>query len=251
MRRYSALLVEDSEPCVTVLRDYLSRLPLFCLPVVAQSTNEACSLLIERKFDVVFLDIIQSEGSGRAVLDALPRQLPVIVTSSDPSYAAECYDLDVADYLVKPYSFPRFTRAVNRALGVQVAANILADRQSVYLKVGRMVQRFDYETIDFAEAYGIYTKIWYNQKTVVVNETISALENRLPKEQFMRVHKSYIVNLSKVTMYAHANVWIGTAKIPIGLLHRPRFEGFFRLADKLCTHGQKDRQAMKPAIIGS
>lgn len=235
MRKHIALLVDDNAACVAVLRDYLSRLPIFCLPVVARSINEAYSLLIECKFDVVFLDIIQSGGSGREVLDALPRQSPVIVTTSDPSFAAECYDLDVADYLVKPYSFPRFTRAVNRALGVQVSANILADRQSVYLKVGRVVQRFDYETIDFVEAYGIYTKIWYNQKAVVVNETISTLENRLPNEQFMRVHKSYIVNLTKVTTYAHANIWIETTKIPVGKLHRTKFDGFFQSLETIET----------------
>lgn len=235
MRKHIALLVDTNESCVAVLRDYLSRLPLFCPPVVAKSVNEACSLLIERKFDVVFLDIMQFGGSGREVLDALPRQSPVIVTTSDPSFAVECYDLDVADYLLKPYPFPRFIRAVNRALGVQVAASILADRQSVYLKVGRVVQRFNYETIDFLEAYGIYTKIWYNQKAVVVNETISTLENRLPNDQFMRVHKSYIVNLTKVTTYAHAHIWVETTKIPVGKMHRTKFDGFFQSLETIET----------------
>ena len=232
MRRHTALLVDDSDPCTTTLREYMARLPIFCLPVIARSINEACSLLIDRRFDVIFLDVIQPNLSGIAAIEALPRQSPVIVTTSDPSFAAECYDLDITDYLVKPYSFPRFTRAVNRALGVDVATNILANRQCIYLKVGRTVQRFDYEAIEFVEAYGIYTKIWYNQKAIVVNETISALESRLPDEQFMRIHKSYIVNLFKITTYAHANVWVGVTKVPIGQLHRPKFEGFFNLLDK-------------------
>ena len=232
MRRRSVLIVDDKESCVALLEAHIARLPFFCPPVVVGTVGSALNLLLEEEFDIVFLDIILPDLAGLDVLKALPRQSPIVITTADPSFAAECYDLNISDYLVKPHSFQRFIRSVNRALGVQFTTHTLADNQSIYLKVGRTIQRFDYEAIDLIEAYGIYTKIWYNQKAIVVNETISALEARLPVDIFMRIHKSYIVNLPKVTSYTHANLWIEATKVPIGALHRTKFEGFFHLLDK-------------------
>ncbi|WP_234733774.1 LytR/AlgR family response regulator transcription factor [Tellurirhabdus bombi] len=232
MKQRQCLIVEDSPSSVSLLKEYIARLPFFLPPAVCGTVAEALSFIQQQPFDLIFLDINLPDQSGIELLHSFPRPLPVIVTTANANYAVDSYDLDVADYLLKPFTFQRFTRALNRALGVRFVNNSLIEQEFVYLKIGHTVQRFDYADIDFIQAYGIYCKISSSQKISVVNDAISNLENNLPKQQFLRIHKSYIINLSKISSYTYRNVTIGNNKIPIGAAYRDRFEGFLRLLDR-------------------
>ncbi|GAB3251591.1 LytTR family DNA-binding domain-containing protein [Larkinella harenae] len=201
-------------------------------PQVCSTAQEATVLLQQQEFNLFVLDINLPDQSGLDLIRSFPKVPPVIVTTAHTEYAVESFDMDVADYLLKPFTFTRFTKAVNRALSIQVDQNSLADDDFVFLKVGHAMQRFDYDAIDYVQAFGTYSKVYSNQKVIVVNETISHLETLLPKQQFLRIHKSYLMNLSKINSYSYRNVFIGSAKIPLGASYREKFEGFLTLLDK-------------------
>ncbi|KAA9349637.1 LytR/AlgR family response regulator transcription factor [Larkinella humicola] len=232
MKYRQCLIVDDSDSAVAILQEYLARLPFFMPPQVSGTVRDATSLLQQQHFDLILLDISLPDQMGLDLLRSFPKPLSVIVTTANPDFAVESYDLDVADYLLKPFSFNRFIRAVNRALGVQLAQNSLTEDRFIFLKVGHAMQRFDYDAIEYIQAFGTYCKVMINQKVVVVNEIISNLENLLPRHKFLRIHKSYLLNLSKINSYNYRTIFVGTAKIPLGASYRDKFEGFLNLLDK-------------------
>lgn len=224
-----AMIVDDDDASVALLTEYLSQLPFFAKPAVCQTVPEALSILSHQAFDLILLDIHLPGLSGMDFLKALPTRQPVVVTTSSPEYAVETYDLNVADFLLKPFTLPRFLRAVGRATHLHLAQNTLTDLNAIFLKIGRKVQRFNFEEIEFIEAYGIYSKVCSNGQVVVVNESISTLEGQLPGTSFLRIHKSYLINLSKVASYDVKQVRIGSAKIPIGETYKEQFQAFLNL----------------------
>jgi DNA-binding LytR/AlgR family response regulator len=228
-RNRSVLLVEDDESAILVIQSYLNRLPFFAKPTICSCAGEMFNFLNSQEFDLLLLDMYLPDLSGMDVLQSIPSRPPTIVTTADPVFAVDCYDLDVADYLVKPFSFQRFVRAINRALKVQFTPNSLTDNQAVYLKIGRSIQRFQYDQIEYIEAFGVYSKIWQNGRATIVNEPISVLEGHLPNERFLRIHKSYIIGLASLNSYSHSNLIIGSTRVPLGSAYRPKFEGFLRL----------------------
>jgi DNA-binding LytR/AlgR family response regulator len=232
MKYRQCLIVDDSESAVAILEEYLARLPFFMPPQVCGTVRDATYLLQQQHFDLILLDINLPDQTGLDLLRSFSRPLSVIVTTASVESAVDSYDLNVADYLLKPFSFARFTRAINRALGVHLEQNSLTEEQFIFLKVGHSIQRFDYESIDYIQAFGTYCKVFINQKVIVVNEIISHLENQLPKQKFLRIHKSYLMNLSKINSYNYRNIFVGTTKIPLGASYREKFEGFLSLIDK-------------------
>jgi DNA-binding LytR/AlgR family response regulator len=232
MKNYLPLIVEDDESSTSILSEFLQKLPFLQKPVVCKTAFEALGELNQNLFDMVFLDMHLPDLSGEELLQLFPKRLPTIITTSDPNFAVNCFDCDVADYLMKPFSFLRCVRAVNRALEMNVADNSVADSHSIFLKAGRQLKQFHYKDIDYVEAFGIYSKLIGHQQVTVVNETITSLEQRLPKRSFARVQKSYIVNVEKIAAYDTKYLQLGTAKIPIGLAYRNSLQGFWSLLDK-------------------
>ena len=232
MKNYRCLIVDDSPPSATGLQTYLSQLPFFLPAPVCPSPAHALAQLQKETFDLIFLDMPFPDPSAIRLLQATPKLLPIVVTSELTNFAADCYDLNITDYLLKPYSFPRFLRAINRALAVQYAPNRFVNPQGVFLKVGRHIQRFLYEEISYVEALASYSKVYDAHKVEVINESISSLEISLPQDRFIRVHKSFIVNVAKITTCSQRHVGVGSVQIPLGASYRERFEGFLSLLDK-------------------
>ncbi|GAB3913262.1 LytTR family DNA-binding domain-containing protein [Larkinella knui] len=232
MNLQKCLIVDDSAKAGTELRDYITRLPFFLPPDVCTSITEALGLLRQKSYTLVCLNVHQTGLAGLDLIRSFVKQVPVIVTSAYAEFAVDSFDLGIVDYLLKPFTFLRFTRAVNRALSVQFSPGMATGYPFIFLKTGHTFQRFDYVDIDYVQAYGIYCKIAGQQKVVAVNDTISNLEQVLPRQQFIRIHKSYIVNLAKVTSYSYRSISVGTQQIPLGAAYRERFQGFLNLLGK-------------------
>jgi len=228
------IIVEDSEASILILREYIKNIPFFEIRCICSSYVEAFTHLASEEFDLLFLDMHLPGGSGLQLLNSPLSLPPTIVTTSSAEYAVNTYETGrVTDYLLKPYTFERLLMAINRALSIKVSANSLTEEKFFFIKAGRKIQRFDFSMIDYIEAYGIYSKIISDGQVVVVNEMISALGEKLEKQPtFMRVHKSFIVNLGKITSYDHHDLWIKTIKIPIGNAYRPKLENFMKLFSK-------------------
>ncbi|MGM9506444.1 LytR/AlgR family response regulator transcription factor [Larkinella sp. GY13] len=232
MNLQKCLIVDDSAKAGTELRDYITQLPFFLPPDVCHSVTEALGLLRQKSYNLVCLDMHRPGLNGFDLIGSFSKHVPVIVTSTNAEYAVDSFDLGIVDYVLKPFTFLRFTRAVNRALSVRLTPGSQTGYPFIFLKTGHTFQRFDYADIDYVQAYGIYCKIAGQQKIVAVNDTISNLENVLPRQQFLRVHKSYIVNLSKITSYSYRSISVGSQQIPLGAAYRERFQGFLGLLGK-------------------
>lgn len=232
MRNYLPLIVEDTQSSASVLNEFLQKLPFFEKPIVCTTALEALGILKTNAVDVLFLDVHLPDLPGLDLLKMLPKHPPSVITTSDPNFAVECFDCDIADYLLKPFSFQRLVRAVNRALEMRVSESSVSDAHSIFLKVGRQLRQFHFKEIDHVEAFGIYSKVYNHHQVTVVNEAITSLEQRLPKRYFARVQKSYIVNVEKITSYDTKHLLIGTSKIPIGIAYRDSLQGFWGLLEK-------------------
>lgn len=233
MVNISSLIVEDDTDAVQLLQHFISRLPFFSPSDVVTSGAAALKALIKKEYQLVFLDIHLPDFNGKSLIESLPKRPEIIVTTVSPDFATDFYDLDVADYLVKPFEFPRFLRAVNRALkSTKINPGSVSDDSSIYLKVGRKVQSFAYHSIDYVEAYGIYCKIWTTTGMTVVNEPITVLIERLPDRYFVRVHKSYLIHVEKITSYDHRQIELAKVKIPIGVSYKPQLYGLLELLNK-------------------
>ncbi|WP_338873086.1 LytTR family DNA-binding domain-containing protein [Spirosoma sp. SC4-14] len=229
MTIHNCLLIEDSEFDSKFLSHQLQQIGLFEIDV-CKNLEDATIKIREKLYDLIFLDINLSAESGLAIFDIFDRLPPVIIHSSYSEYAAETYDIDsIVDFLVKPIEPKRLKKALNRALANRFAENSIIEKDFAFFKVARKVMRFDYEHISYITAYGVYSKIFYKNQVTLVNEPISVLEKVLPRNQFRRVHKSYIINIHKVTGFDHKSFYVGNDQIPIGISYRPQLEGLFRL----------------------
>lgn len=235
MKNRHCLVVEDSQPYILLLQNYLKKVPFFSHVSSCDSVGEAYEILSSEKIDLLILDIELSDVSGLSLLRGLPSSNlpPTILISSHTEYAVESYEIGVAvDFIKKPFDFERFLLALNRALNIQIQKSSYSEPNFILLKKGRILQRFNYEEIKFIEAYGIYTKIYTYKGIEVVNENISSLEKKLSNYKFSRVHKSYIVNTDKITSVDNKSFWIQEQQVPIGRFYRPQFEAIFQLFDK-------------------
>ena len=222
------LLIDDEPPALKVLSSYISNID--GLEIVAQCKNaiEALDVLRQKTVDVIFLDIKMPKILGTDFLKNLSHPPKVIFVTAYRDYAVDGYELDAVDYLVKPVSFERFFRAItklNRLVG-QVAprATINAKENSdgfVYLKVGRDMKKVFLDDIVYVEGWKDYVKVFLaNNKTILVRQSISATENLLSDHMFLRVHRSFVVSLDKVTGYNGVSVQLATKEIPIGRLYK-------------------------------
>lgn len=235
MKIRHCLIVEDSAPFVLLIKSYLKRIPFFNMISSCGSVAEAFEILGTDKIDLMILDVELSDVSGMTLLRGLSATSipPTILISSHGEYAVESYAIGIAvDFIKKPFDFDRFLLALNRALNIHVLKNSYSNQNSILLKKGRVLQKFNYDEINFIEAYGIYTKICTNKGIDVVNENISSLERKLDQHKFARVHKSYIINTEKITNVDNKSFWINEQHIPIGRFYKPQFDAIFQLFDK-------------------
>ena len=222
------LLIDDEPPALKVLAKYISSLN--DMEIVGQCRNaiEALGVLRHKTVDVIFLDIKMPRIIGTEFLKNLANPPKVIFVTAYREYAIDGFELDAVDYLVKPVSFERFIKAItklNRTMGREGSlspANEVPDPSAfIYLKVDRDMKKIFVNEIEYIESWKDYLKIFLTEgRHFVVKRTISAIENILSDHKFIRVHRSYLVSLSKISGYNGLAVQIGQNEIPIGRLYK-------------------------------
>ena len=238
-RKFNALILEDDSMVVEQLVGFLHQTDLFEQPYVCQSTMQAIMALQHQPTDLLLLDMELPDMPSLELLRLFPNHSPVIAISAHPKYAVDCYDYDINDFISKPLSYSRFMRGLRRTVlktpivvdapatssvpmvpqHLPVTSKPKASSSNptyLYLKTGRKMERFVHDDILYLEAYGIYSKLITTKGTIVINELLSHLQEQLNMYQFMRVHKSYMVNLNQVTQFTTNTIWLSTYKIPIG-----------------------------------
>jgi len=189
---------------------------------------EALDVLNQRTVDVIFLDIKMPKILGTEFLKNLSHPPKVIFVTAYRDYAVEGYELDAVDYLVKPVSFERFFKAItklNRMMGKETISASVDYKSNpeafVYLKVDKDMKKIFVNDIVYIESWKDYIKLFLvNGKNLVVKQTITAMENLLSEHKFMRVHRSYMVSINKISGYNGISVQLETKEIPIGRLYK-------------------------------
>src|SRR6185436_4350205 len=221
------LLIDDEPPALKILASYISNIN--GLEIVGQCKNalEALDVLNQHTVDVIFLDIKMPKILGTEFLKNLSHPPKVIFVTAYRDYAVEGYELDAVDYLVKPVSFERFIKAiskVNRMMGREAFAitdNKPTEEPFVYLKVDRDMKKVFLNEILYIESWKDYVKLFLsNGKTLLVKQSISSMETLLSDHKFLRVHRSYMVSLNKISGYNGLSVQLDTKEIPIGRLYK-------------------------------
>lgn len=228
MNRINCLAVDDDEAALDVIEHMISRVHFLHLLKRCENPFEAIELIEEEKTDLLFLDIAMPELNGIQLLKSLKSRPQVIVTTAYRDYSLECYDLNVTDYLLKPFDFDRFLKAVNKTSN-QIARSF---RQKtlhpripgyIFVKCDYKLVKINVEDILYVEGLKDYIKIFTRQKLILTLMSMSAIEMKLPADEFVRIHRSYIISVSKIDYISRHRVVIGEKFIPISLPYRERF----------------------------
>ena len=223
----------DDEPLATdLLRDYVGRLPKLDLVGLFNSPTQALSQLQQTPVHVLFLDIQMPGLSGFDFLRPLPQQPKVIFTTAFGEHALESYEFDVLDFIVKPISFERFLRSVGKiyrfipATTGLTEANETEESQKAYqyFKVNKEMVNVYLEDILWIESLRDYIRIYTVSTTLESYMRISYMEAKLPADQFMRVHKSFIISLHHIQAISATCVRINTVEISIGRLYKAQLD---------------------------
>lgn len=216
-RTLSCLIVDDEPSARDVISRYIEDTP-HCSEVGSCSNAiEAMEFLEDHRVDVIFLDINMPKLSGISFLKSLDHPPAVIITSAYEDYALEGYELDVVDYLLKPFSFERFLKAVNK---VKNHIDDSISHSKLSIKTDGKIYKVDPADILYIEAMGDYVSIHTKENKRITHNTLKKLEKLLPAGQFIRVHKSYIVNVGHIDYLEGNTISIGKTTVPIGGTYR-------------------------------
>lgn len=193
MNRYKCIIIEDEPLAQNVLKKYIGDHPSLELVAVFGDALEAQAILNQQNIHLLFLDINLPKLSGINFIKTLVESPLVIFTTAYPEFAVEGFELNAIDYLLKPFSFERFLKAVNKAierLSTSHQSNEGKRAPFIFLKADKKIHKVDLESIHYIEAVGDYMKVVTDSGQLIINETMKKLQEELPERSFIRVHKS-------------------------------------------------------------
>lgn len=230
MKTMNCIVVDDDEMSRLVVKQCISRIDFLEVTAEFESAVEASKAIHDLKVDLIFLDVEMPEMSGLEFIQSLTNIPQVIIISSKSNYAAEAFDYNVTDYLVKPVEFGRLLKAAEKAHSIHqnirmTVGNLGAGLPEFFIKVDSRYVRLDPKAIDFIEAQADYVTIHTDYgKRYTILSTMKAIESKLGGGEFARIHRSYIVRLGKIKEIEENLVAIGDGKkvLPISRSYRER-----------------------------
>jgi DNA-binding LytR/AlgR family response regulator len=227
MNKFSCLLVDDEPPALEILNHYIRETPVLHVVKECHHAMAAFEFLQQHQVDLIFLDVQMPRLLGTELLRSLPHAPKVIFTTAYRDYAVEGFELGAVDYLLKPYSFDRFLRAVHKVLDLEQRiapspATILSKQSDrfLYVRADRKMVKVMVDEIRYIESLKDYVRIFVNDQQIITKQTITALEEMLPENEFMRIHRSFIVAVKKVDSYDHHSVFVSKTELPVGPLYK-------------------------------
>lgn len=217
----NCIVVDDDEMSRKVVVHFIEKTNFLQLTKEFDNGIDATRYLDEEHVDIIFLDVQMPEMSGMDFINALEKDIDVILITSEQKYAVEAFEKKVTDYLVKPIEYSRFVQAAEKALkNVEIKRAAAGQRKEFYVRADAKIVRIAYEKILFVEALADYVIIQTEAKKHIVHFTMKGIANRLPEEEFVRTHRSYIVNLDKIEALEDNSILIGEKYIPIGASYK-------------------------------
>lgn len=227
----TALIIDDEPLAHQIIETYAKNLDFLDIVGNCHRATEAYAVLEKQQVDLIFLDINMPELMGLDFLRTLTNQPRVIITSAFEEYAIESFELQVSDYLLKPFRFARFLRAVNKVrgeLGADAGTTSGTTQQGnpnddgyLFIKVDRQYRRLELTDILYLESYGNYVKVWTGPEFHLTTRTLHSLASELPTADFLKIHKSFVVQKTKVD-YLEGNqlVMKNGQSLPVGKMQR-------------------------------
>lgn len=232
-KKIICLAVDDEPPALEILKKYITSVHTLELAGTCADAIEANNFLRQNPVDLIFLDIKMPELLGTDFLKTLKNPPKVIFTTAYRKFAVEGFELDAVDYLLKPVSFERFLKAVNKMMELQLlSSNSLSSPEpvqdngadSIYFRSERKMVKVAMDDILYVESLKDYIKVVTKNKTIVTKNAISSLEENLPKNNFLRIHRSFIVAINKIDSYSTELIEIGKQELPISRMYRYEVE---------------------------
>lgn len=239
----SCFIIDDEPLALGLIESYVRKTPFLELTGKFHSAVEATQAVRETPPDVIFLDIQMAEMNGMEFASIVPPQSRIIFTTAFQQYALESYKVNALDYLLKPFGYADFLQAANKALQwfeMNRKANMQSAPQTVkngniFVKTDYKLMQIETDSILYIEGLKDYVKIYVENmdKPVVSHITMKTLEEILPQQQFLRIHRSYIVNTAKIKEIEHNRILFGKTRIPISDGYKEAFQKFLekRLID--------------------
>lgn len=219
MTKITCAIVEDDIISLRMIEGMIEKTGFLSIQGSFTSPSEAVPWLVANPVDILFLDMELPEFNGIELLRCLIYKPDVIVISANPSFAIDAFEFSVTDFLLKPLKdYSRFLRAVNKVISKSKATPSV-ENESLFIKVDSLLQKLNTHDILWIEAYGDYVKITTEEKVYTVYSTLKKVEERLP-DMFVRVHRSYIVNIAKIVNIDPNNLVINKKIIPISSSYR-------------------------------
>lgn len=216
----NAIAIDDEPIALDVVKSHAAKVPFITLQATFTNAFDAIRYLQQNKIDLIFLDIKMPDINGMDLLNSLSNPPMVIFTTAYSEHAVKSFELDAIDYLLKPFSLPRFLKACNKAMEIyDLRARPEGTKQpsSIFIKDGYQQIKTQVEEILYLEASGNYTILHLeNNKSLSTRVPIAEMLNLLPEKSFIRVHRAFIINRDKVNKFDKFQIWIGQKNIPIG-----------------------------------
>lgn len=227
MKKISAIIIDDEPLAHRVIERFATDIPFLEIAEHFYFATEAYGFLAERAVDLIFLDIEMPKLKGIDFLKSLRERPQIILTTAYEEYALEGFELQVTDYLLKPFSFSRFLAAVQKVLHLESTHSVEGSR-NIFVKVDKRQVQINTGDIQYLESYGNYVKIFHADKMILTPKTLSNFEKELANDGFERVHKSYLVNRKYVKFVEGNSIFMSNdITIPIGKSYRSMVKTWF------------------------
>lgn len=222
INKVTCVIVDDEPVAREIITSFVGKIPNLELVKACANAMEAFEVAKKIKVDLFFLDINMPEVSGLSLAKTISKNSKIIFTTAYREYAVDGFNLQAVDYLLKPISFDRFLQAVNKYFDIDKPQNTIfqTDKSNskndfIFVRSDRKMVKVNFNEILYIESLSDYIKIFTNTKTIVTRETISNIETKLPQNNFIRLHRSYIAAISKINSYTNEFVEIGKKALPI------------------------------------
>lgn len=229
----NCIAIDDEPLALRLIEDYINKTPYLTLKASCKSAFQAIEIIRRQKIDLAFLDVHMPDLNGIDFLKSLQYKPLIIFTTAYESYAVEGFNLDAIDYLIKPITFDRFLKAANKAheyyelknKPVVTTFHTPTEKNFLFVRADYQTLKINFESIAYIEGYKDYIKIYtdLSPNPIMTIQTLKSLEKELPPNNFVRVHRSFIISISKIEAIQRNKIKIKEKYIPIGDLYKDHF----------------------------
>lgn len=231
--KYKCLIIDDEPIAIRVVRNHLQNFSNIEIAGECANAIEALEFLVHQPVDLLFLDIQMPQLNGLELIRSLNHPPFIIFTTAYREFAVDAFELDVLDYLLKPFSLARFAKAIDKFYQ-QINKNesaIISNTSSsipefIFLKADKKIYKIDLNDLIYLESLGDYVNVFTRTDKITTKERISSLHEKLPASQFLRIHRSYVVSIRSIDSILAGCIEIGPKKLPIGRNYKDQVETF-------------------------